>query len=72
MTRKGIAEAFTSLIHREDGEYWAEIPVMPGRITVTDTLAELKINLVEAIRCWVATQGDLARSCATRREAVMA
>lgn len=44
------------------GEYWAEIPAMPRCITDADSFAELKVNLVEAIRCWVATQGDLART----------
>ena len=50
----------------------AEIPAMPGCIAVADSFAELKVNLIEAIRCWVATQGDLARSRTARREAVMA
>lgn len=72
MTKKSIIEAFTPVIHSEGGTYWAEIPAMPGCFTVADTLADLKGNLVEAIQCWVATQGDLARSRTARREAVMA
>ena len=69
-----VAAAFRPVIHREGGTYWAEIPAMPGCFTVADTLSELKPNLVEAIRCWLMTQGDASRSCvrSDRREMAMA
>ena len=74
MTMKSIADAFRPVIHHEDGAYWAEIPAMPGCITVADTLEELGGNLVEAMQCWFLTQGDLAKDRARlgRREAVLA
>ena len=52
-TMDSVATAFRPVIHREDGAYWAEIPAMPGCVTVADTPAELKRNIVEAATAWV-------------------
>ena len=58
-TRRDIETAFMPRIHREDGRYWAEIPAMPGCITVADTLDELRNNLIEAAQCWLLTSADM-------------
>jgi len=67
MTIQNVASDFMPVIRRESGTYWAEIPAMPGCFTVADTLAELKTNLVEAMRCWFMTQGDLASARSSRK-----
>lgn len=59
MTIKSLEKAFAPVIHREGGAYWAEIPAMPGCITVADTLAELKGNIIEAAQCWLLTAADM-------------
>ena len=58
-TRKSIENFFKPRIHKEDGRYWADIPAMPGCITVADTLDELKENLIEAAQCWQLTSADM-------------
>ena len=58
-TRKDIESAFKPRIHREEGKYWAEIPALPGCITVADTLDELRGNLIEAAQCWLLTSADM-------------
>ena len=58
-TRRDIESAFKPRIHREGGEYWAEIPAMPGCFTVADTLDELKGNLIEAAQCWLLPSADM-------------
>lgn len=70
MTAKNIENAFKPVIHREDGSYWAEIPAMPGCFTAADTLAELKGNLVEAMKCWLLTRADLALATAPKSSPV--
>ncbi len=38
------------IIHKaEEGGYWAEVPSIPGCVTQGDTIAELILNLNEAI-----------------------
>lgn len=59
MTVKSIEKAFSPVVHREDGGYWAEISAMPGCFTVADTLAELKNNILEAAQCWLLTAADM-------------
>lgn len=59
MTVESIEKAFTPVIHSEDGGYWAEIPAMPGCVTVADTLEELKDNIIEAAQCWLLTAADM-------------
>lgn len=61
MSTTEIKKAFTPVIHREDGQYWAEIPAMPGCLTVADTLQELEANILDAMRCWLTTKADLER-----------
>ena len=58
-TRKSVENLFKPRIHSEDGRYWAEIPAMPGCITVADTLDELRDNLIEAAQCWLLTSADM-------------
>ena len=58
-TRKSVENIFKPRIHKEDGRYWAEIPAMPGCITVADTLDELRGNLLEAAQCWLLTSADM-------------
>lgn len=38
-----------TVIHEEDGGYWAEVPSIPGCVTQGDTIEELIQNLYEAI-----------------------
>lgn len=39
-----------AIVHKaEEGGYWAEVPAIPGCVTQGDTLAELRVNLREAI-----------------------
>ncbi len=38
-----------TIIHEEDGGYWAEVPSIPGCSTQGDTIEELIQNLYEAI-----------------------
>jgi predicted RNase H-like HicB family nuclease len=58
-TRKDVETVFKPRIHSEDGRYWAEIPAMPGCLTVADTLDELRDNLIEAAQCWLLTYADM-------------
>lgn len=58
-TRKHIENIFRPRIHKEGTRYWAEIPAMPGCITVANTLDELRDNLIEAAQCWLLTSADL-------------
>ena len=58
-TAERAASPFRPVIHREDGVYWAEVPAMPGCVTVADTLDELKGNLVEAATAWVESVLDM-------------
>ena len=38
-----------TIIHEEDGGFWAEVPSIPGCVTQGDTIEELIQNLYEAI-----------------------
>ena len=60
-SKDSVADAFRPVIHKEGSEYWAEIPAMPGCFTVADTLDELKVNILEAMKCWVLTTIDMER-----------
>ena len=43
-----------AVIHpAEEGGYWAEVPALPGCMTQGETLAELEVNLREAIEGWL-------------------
>ena len=64
-----IADAFRPVIHSEDGEYWAEIPAMPGCFTVADSLDDLKGNILEAMKCWLLTSIDMERTIKRRAAA---
>ena len=40
------------LIHKEDeGGFWGEVPALPGCFSQGDTVAQLLVNLREAIEC---------------------
>jgi predicted RNase H-like HicB family nuclease len=66
-TLKDIENVFKPRIHSEDGRYWAEIPAMPGCLTVADTLDELRDNLIEAAQCWLLTSADIKNHCRKER-----
>ena len=40
---------FNTIIHEEDGGYWAEVPAIPGCATHGETMKELRENLREAV-----------------------
>ncbi len=37
------------IVHKEDDGYWAEVPAIPGCVTLGDTFEELLQNLYEAV-----------------------
>jgi len=37
----------------EEGGYWAEVPALAGCVTEGDSMAELLINLQDAIKGWL-------------------
>ena len=48
-----------AIIHKADeGGYWAEVPALPGCVTQADTLAELNVNLKEAIEGWLSVDDE--------------
>lgn len=50
---------FKTIIHEaEEGGFWAEVPALPGCVTQGDTMAELEMNLREAIEGWLAAGQD--------------
>ena len=61
MSAREVMKKFTPVIHHEDGSYWAEIPAMPGCLTVADTPDELAPKLMEAMTCWLLTAEDAKR-----------
>ncbi len=61
-TLQSLRKFFSPVIRREGGVYCAEVPALPGCITVAETPEELKTNLVEAMQCWMLTQQDLRRA----------
>lgn len=61
MSAREMAKRFTPVVHHEDGSYWAEIPAMPGCLTVADTVEELATKLMEAMTCWLLTAEDAKR-----------
>lgn len=40
------------VIHKEDGEYWAEVPALKGCFTQGATIEEIKVNIKESIEAW--------------------
>ncbi|MEM9226742.1 MAG: type II toxin-antitoxin system HicB family antitoxin [Verrucomicrobiota bacterium] len=50
---------FKAVIHEaEEGGYWAEVPALPGCASQGESLAELEINLKEAIELWLEAGED--------------
>jgi len=57
--RNDPAMKFKAIIHEaEKGGFWAEVPTLPGCVTQWDTMAELELNLREAIEGWLAAGQD--------------
>jgi predicted RNase H-like HicB family nuclease len=45
--------ALRALIHSaEEGGYWAEVPALPGCVSQSETIDELRSNIREAIEGW--------------------
>ncbi|MDR0926870.1 MAG: type II toxin-antitoxin system HicB family antitoxin [Ignavibacteria bacterium] len=42
-----------AIVHEEDGQFWAEVPSMPGCYTIADTLEEIPFYLKDAIEGWL-------------------
>lgn len=43
-----------AIVHSaEEGDYWAEVPALPGCITEGDTIEEIESNLKDAIEGWL-------------------
>ena len=40
---------FNTIVHCEDGEFWAEVPALPGCYAMGKTRDELRDNIREAI-----------------------
>lgn len=50
---------FKAVIHEaEEGGYWAEVPALPGCASQGESLAEIEINLKEAIELWLEAGED--------------
>jgi predicted RNase H-like HicB family nuclease len=48
-----------AIVHEaEEGGFWAEVPALQGCVTQGETLAELKVNLHEAIEGWLLAGED--------------
>jgi len=49
------------LIHKaEEGGFWAEVPALPGCVSQSETVEELRANVREAIEGWLlAEDGEL-------------
>jgi len=41
------------LHHAQEGGYWAEVPSLPGCLAQGETMAEIELNLHEAIEAWL-------------------
>ena len=41
---------YKTIIHHEDGEFWSEVPALPGCYSSGSTLEEVKANTQKAIR----------------------
>ncbi len=52
------------IIHvAEEGGYWAEVPSIPGCVSQGDTIAELAVNLKEAVDgCLYVIANDVKRN----------
>jgi predicted RNase H-like HicB family nuclease len=46
----------------EEGDFWAEVPALPGCVTQAETLDELKANLREAIELWLSVDDEVTES----------
>jgi predicted RNase H-like HicB family nuclease len=42
-------DTYTVVVHEEDGDYWAEVPELPGCASQGKTMDELLENIVDAI-----------------------
>ncbi|MFA6562442.1 MAG: type II toxin-antitoxin system HicB family antitoxin [Verrucomicrobiia bacterium] len=50
------------VVHKEPvGGYWAEVPALPGCVSQGETLAELKVNIHEAIEGYLEVLRDEGR-----------
>ena len=48
-----------AIIHEaEEGGFWAEVPALPGCVTLGESLVELEANLHEAIEGWLLAAED--------------
>ena len=61
-----------AVIKQDDtGYYFAEVPALPGCVTQGKTLAEVKVNIKEAISGWVAVMNDKVRHSHARKVQVL-
>lgn len=51
---------FAVILHKEENGYWAEVPALKGCYTQGDTVDEVRENIKEAIKAWLAV--DLPQS----------
>ena len=70
-TRKSIENIFRPRIHQENGKYWAEIPAMPGCLTIAGTLDELRDNIIEAAHADAAEMLEADPDLATPEHAAL-
>lgn len=43
-----------AVIHEdESGGFWAEVPSLPGCVTQGESIAEIKLNIREAVEAWL-------------------
>ena len=50
------------VIHEaEEGGYWAEVPILPGRATQGETVEVLLTNLREAAEGWLSVEKSLGK-----------
>lgn len=47
--KKAKVAEYTVVIHEEGGDYWVEVPSLPGCTTTGDTITEALVNAQEAI-----------------------
>lgn len=49
-----LRTTLNAVIHEdESGGFWAEVPSLPGCVTQGESLAEIKINIREAVEAWL-------------------
>lgn len=48
-----------AVVHKaEEGGFWAEVPALPGCVTQSETMGEIRENLKEAIELWLEAAPD--------------